>query len=65
VKKVNRKIRDQYTVPAQECGDYEPIRAVKNLALDYGEAEAEDAGCDSCIHSNNGQCEVYKNENNL
>lgn len=44
---------------AKECSEYEPIQVVSNLAMDYGEKELEDAGCDSCVHSNNGDCDVY------
>ncbi len=49
-------------VEAEECQDYEAIAAAANLAHGYDDEEAEDAGCDSCLHWNDGRCEVYRRE---
>ena len=57
---MKRQIRDEYNAAAQECSEYEPIQAAKSLAMNIEEHEIEDAGCDSCIHYNNGECGVYK-----
>ncbi|HYH02778.1 MAG TPA: hypothetical protein VEC37_06735 [Bacillota bacterium] len=57
---MKRQIREEYNTAAQECSEYEPIQAAKNLAMSIEDNEIEDAGCDSCIHYNNGECGVYK-----
>jgi len=60
VNKLNRYIREKYHPAAQECSEYEPIQVVKNLGNNIEDSEIEHAGCDSCIHCNNGECMVYK-----
>jgi hypothetical protein len=44
----------------QECSGYEPIQTAKIDSMELGSMEMEDAGCDSCIHYHNGECEVYR-----
>lgn len=56
--------KEKYDSIAQECRVYEPIQTVVNLATIYDEAEVEDAGCDSCLHFNNGECEIYQSKGN-
>jgi len=59
---LDKKTREKYNAIAQECQEYEPIAAARNLSMAYGEDEVEDAGCDSCIHFNDGECDIYKRE---
>jgi len=59
---VDYRNRNELNNTAQECSEYEPIQAAKNFPLAYGEDEMEDAGCDTCVHFNSGECEVYKRE---
>jgi hypothetical protein len=42
----------------QECSDYQPIQTLRTNLLDDLEI-AEDAGCDSCVRYNKGQCEIH------
>jgi hypothetical protein len=49
---------DPYDLTAEECIDYQPIQTMKIFSADDLEI-AEDAGCDSCIRYNKGQCEVH------
>lgn len=57
---MNDEARDDFSHVAKECSEYEPIQAIRSLSMDdYGEKESEDAGCDSCIHLNNGDCDIY------
>lgn len=48
----------------QECSEYQPIQATNNIILSYGEYVEEDAGCDSCIHLNENECQIYKRGSN-
>lgn len=59
---MERKTRENYNAIAQECQEYEPIAAARNLSMAYGEDQVEDAGCDSCIHFQHGECEIYQRE---
>jgi hypothetical protein len=47
----------------QECGEYEPILSIKNLAEGPAEndlIEEEEASCDSCIYFNSFECKFFK-----
>jgi hypothetical protein len=59
---MNCKDWQEYNSSAQECNEYLPIRAVKNVTLEFGveKREMEDAGCDSCTHNHNGECEIFR-----
>lgn len=57
---MSRAERGDLNNVAKECSEYEPIQTVNGLSIDYGEEkESEDAGCDSCVHLNNGDCDIY------
>lgn len=45
--------------PGLECEDYAPIAAVANPAPEYGGAESEANGCDSCLNWRDGRCALY------
>jgi len=59
---VDYKGRIELNNVTQECSEYVPIQAAKSLSMAYREEEIEDAGCDSCVHYNSGECEIYKRE---
>jgi hypothetical protein len=47
----------------QECGEYQPILSVKNLAEGYEAddlVEEEEVNCDSCIYFNSFECKIFK-----
>ena len=44
------------------CRDYSPIAAVTNLVPDQDAAEADETGCDSCLHWQSGRCLIYAGE---
>jgi hypothetical protein len=48
-----------YDLAFQECSDYQPIQTLKIFSMDDLEI-AEDAGCDSCVRNNKGQCEIHE-----
>lgn len=45
----------------QACDEYQPIQTLKWFSLDDMEA-AEDTGCDTCVHHNQGKCQIYLRE---
>ena len=59
---MDQKRREELNAIAQECHEYQPIAAAENLSMAYDENEVEDAGCDSCIHWDNGRCDIYQHE---
>lgn len=54
--------REELNEIAQECSEYEPIEAAKNLAMAAGEDGVAHPGCDSCIHFDGGRCNIYLRE---
>ncbi|MGE5527654.1 MAG: hypothetical protein ACM3X6_00730 [Patescibacteria group bacterium] len=54
---------EKETGAAEECAVYEPLMAA--AVLTHGEEETEDAGCDSCLHFENGRCAIYRRERPL
>jgi hypothetical protein len=47
----------------QDCGEYEPILSIKNLAEGYeanDSIEEEEINCDSCIYFNSYECKIFK-----
>jgi hypothetical protein len=57
VSKLTIKKAVLYDQTAQDCTEYQPIQTLKS-SMDALEI-AEDTECDSCIHFNKGQCDVY------
>jgi hypothetical protein len=47
----------------QECCEYKPILAAKTASVEFEATETRDAGCDSCTHYHNGECEIFHNSN--
>jgi hypothetical protein len=61
---VLRKQNDEYTSSSvQECSEYAPIQAAKMVPPEFGMEETEDAGCDSCTHYHNGECDAFHSNN--
>lgn len=58
---MNNNFSGIYSI-AHECSEYEPIQTVNNLAATFEETEEEDAGCDSCVHFSQSECQIYKRE---
>ena len=47
----------------QDCGEYEPILSLKNLAENQDAndtIEDDELTCDSCIYFNNYECKMFK-----
>jgi hypothetical protein len=60
---LRKRLKDYNYVNIQQCSGYEPIRAAKMDSMEFGIEEIVDAGCDSCAHYHNGECDVYCSNN--
>ena len=51
---------------AHECSEYEPIQTIVNLTDSYDEiseeSEEESAGCDSCVHYSQSECQIFNRQ---